>query len=128
MNPEQHRLSTVLLALAGLVGAGGVVAGAAAAHVTGTESLRTAAEILMIHAVAAVGVVALAAQRTRPSAWLYVAAAMVTGAALFGGDIAVRAATGSAIFPMAAPTGGTILILAWLALVGVAIWDRSGGA
>jgi len=41
--------------------------------------------------------------------------------ALFAGDIALRAFVGYPPFPMAAPTGGVVLILAWLALAVAAI-------
>jgi hypothetical protein len=34
----------------------------------------------------------------------------------FAGDVFARAFIGHRLFPMAAPTGGTILIAAWLAL------------
>ena len=44
------------------------------------------------------------------------AAGMAVGAALFAGDVSARAFIGHRLFPMAAPTGGTILIAAWLAL------------
>ncbi|MGC2124531.1 MAG: DUF423 domain-containing protein, partial [Xanthobacteraceae bacterium] len=42
--------------------------------------------------------------------------AWVLGAVLFSGDIALRALAGHRLFPFAAPTGGFILIAAWLAL------------
>jgi uncharacterized membrane protein YgdD (TMEM256/DUF423 family) len=42
--------------------------------------------------------------------------AWVVGATLFAGDVSARAFIGHRLFPMAAPTGGTILIAAWLAL------------
>jgi uncharacterized membrane protein YgdD (TMEM256/DUF423 family) len=45
----------------------------------------------------------------------------VLGSALFAGDIALRAFVGHRLFPMAAPTGGGVLILAWLALAVAAI-------
>ncbi len=41
---------------------------------------------------------------------------LVAGAALFSGDIAMRAFAGHRLFPMAAPTGGVVLIASWLAL------------
>jgi len=40
----------------------------------------------------------------------------VLGAILFSGDVALRAFVGHRLFPMAAPSGGIILIVAWLAL------------
>jgi uncharacterized membrane protein YgdD (TMEM256/DUF423 family) len=46
----------------------------------------------------------------------------VLGSALFAGDIALRTFVGYRLFPMAAPTGGVVLILAWLALVVTAIF------
>jgi uncharacterized membrane protein YgdD (TMEM256/DUF423 family) len=42
--------------------------------------------------------------------------AWVVGPTLFAGDVSARALIGHRLFPMAAPTGGTILIAAWLAL------------
>jgi uncharacterized membrane protein YgdD (TMEM256/DUF423 family) len=38
------------------------------------------------------------------------------GTLLFSGDVSLRAFAGHRLFPMAAPSGGTILILSWLAL------------
>jgi uncharacterized membrane protein YgdD (TMEM256/DUF423 family) len=52
---------------------------------------------------------------------LAVLIAWMLGAFLFSGDIALRAFTGHRIFAMAAPTGGTILIIAWLALAVIAV-------
>jgi uncharacterized membrane protein YgdD (TMEM256/DUF423 family) len=46
---------------------------------------------------------------------------LVLGGFLFSGDIALRTFTGHRLFPMAAPTGGTILIVAWLGLAVAAI-------
>jgi uncharacterized membrane protein YgdD (TMEM256/DUF423 family) len=40
---------------------------------------------------------------------------------LFSGDIAMRAFAAHRLFPMAAPSGGVILIGAWLALTVAAI-------
>jgi uncharacterized membrane protein YgdD (TMEM256/DUF423 family) len=40
---------------------------------------------------------------------------------VISGDIALRAFAGHRLFAMAAPTGGTILIAAWLALAAAAV-------
>jgi uncharacterized membrane protein YgdD (TMEM256/DUF423 family) len=40
---------------------------------------------------------------------------------LFAADVASRAYLGSRLFPMAAPTGGVILIISWLVLVAAAL-------
>jgi uncharacterized membrane protein YgdD (TMEM256/DUF423 family) len=111
----------ILLALAGVMGAAGMALAAAAAHVA-PGALDSAAYMLLFHAVAVIGGVALVQQGVlwRPLA-LAVLAAWVLGAALFASDIAMRTFAGHRLFPFAAPTGGTILIAAWLTLTGTAI-------
>jgi uncharacterized membrane protein YgdD (TMEM256/DUF423 family) len=112
----------ILIALAGLMGAGGMALAAAAAHTAPGAVLDSAAYMLLFHAVAIVGGVTLLQQGQlwRPLA-LIVLAAWVIGASLFASDIAMRAFAGHRLFPFAAPTGGTILIAAWLTLTGTAI-------
>jgi uncharacterized membrane protein YgdD (TMEM256/DUF423 family) len=56
-----------------------------------------------------------------------VLAAWALGAALFSGDIALRALAGHRMFAMAAPTGGVILIGAWVALAVAAVAAISRG-
>ena len=113
---------TILIVLAGLMGAGGVVLAAAGAHLAPGVSLDSAAYMLLFHAVAVIGGAALVQQGVlwRPLA-LLVLVAWVLGAVLFSGDIAMRAFAAHRLFPMAAPTGGMILIGAWLALTVAAI-------
>jgi uncharacterized membrane protein YgdD (TMEM256/DUF423 family) len=53
---------------------------------------------------------------------------LVLGALLFAGDIALRAFAGHRLSPMAAPTGGTIMIVSWLAFAVAAIVGLSRGA
>ena len=113
---------TILIALAGLMGAAGVVLLAASAHAAPGAGLDSAGQMLLFHAAA---VVALAGALHlgllfRPVG-LLAAAGLVLGAALFSGDIAMRAFAGHRLFPMAAPAGGTILIAAWLAVTVAAI-------
>ena len=50
----------------------------------------------------------------------------VVAAALFSGDLSLRQYAGHSLFPMAAPTGGTLLIVSWLALALAAAWPRRG--
>ena len=45
----------------------------------------------------------------------------VIGAALFAGDLSLRQYAGHALFPMAAPTGGTVMIASWLAVTLAAV-------
>jgi len=113
---------TILIALAGLMGAAGIALAAAGAHMAPGAGLDSAAYMLLFHAAAVVGGAALIPQGVlwRPLA-LLVLAAWVLGAVLFSGDIAMRVFTAHRLFPMAAPSGGTILIGAWLALTVAAI-------
>lgn len=109
--------ATIFIVLAGLMGAGGVVLLAASAHAAPGAGLDGAGQILLFHAAALLAAVALLAQNLlmRPLA-LVALAGFVVGALLFSGDIALRAFAGHRLFPFAAPTGGTILILAWIAV------------
>ena len=50
--------------------------------------------------------------------------ALSIAAALFAGDLTLRQYAGHGLFPMAAPTGGTLLIVSWLALAVAAAWPR----
>ena len=114
-----------LIALAGLMGAAGIMLAATAAHSKPGLGLESASQMLMLHAAALVAICAAIAQGlvARPIA-LVAAAAMICGVALFSGDLAMRAYLGQRLFPMAAPTGGTILIGAWLvlAIAALAAW------
>jgi len=99
------------------MGASGIVLAAAGAHAAPNAGVDSAAHMLLFHAAALLGGSALAQQGLlwRPL-MLAVLVAWVVGAALFSGDIASRAFLGHRLFAFAAPTGGLILISAWLAL------------
>jgi len=119
--PTRHgRWAMILVVVAGLQGAAGVALAAVAAHVAPTPALATAAQILILHATAAVAITAAASLAARPRAMLAVATLMLAGAALFSGDVALLHLAGRRLFPFAAPTGGSTMILSWLGLAGVA--------
>jgi uncharacterized membrane protein YgdD (TMEM256/DUF423 family) len=113
---------TILLILAGLMGAGGVVLAAAGAHAAPHVGLASPAYLLLFHAAAVLGGTALTGQGLlwRPLA-LAALIAWVVGATLFAGDVSARAFIGHRLFPFAAPAGGMILIAAWLALAAAAL-------
>lgn len=113
---------TIVLILAALLGACGIILAAAAAHAAPGAGLDSAAHMLLFHAAAMLGGAALAQQGLlwRPLALLALAA-WIVGAALFAGDIALRAFAGHRLFAMAAPAGGIILIVGWLALAAAAL-------
>jgi uncharacterized membrane protein YgdD (TMEM256/DUF423 family) len=108
------------------MGASGIALAAAGAHVAAGSGLDSAAYLLLFHAAALLGGLALTEQgflhRYLGSVAL---GAWVLGAALFAGDIAMRAFAGHRLFPMAAPAGGTILIVGWLALMATALIGSS---
>jgi uncharacterized membrane protein YgdD (TMEM256/DUF423 family) len=108
-------LETALLILAGLMGAAGVILAAASAHGTPGTGLDSAGYMLLFHAAAVLGGTALLHQAMLSRTMGLIAlAGFVIGGALFAGDVAARAYLGSRLFPMAAPTGGMILIASWL--------------
>ncbi len=113
---------TILLVLAGLMGAAGIMLAAAGAHAAPGAGLDSAAYMLLFHATAIIGAAALIQNGLLwRGAALVVLAAWVAGAVLFSGDIALRAFAGHRLFPMAAPSGGVILILGWLGFAVAAI-------
>jgi uncharacterized membrane protein YgdD (TMEM256/DUF423 family) len=121
-------MNRILLILAGLLGAAGVAAAAAAAHVTDDGPLASAAEVMMIHAAALVGLAALARSGRRGVGVVRViGVAMGLAAGLFGVDVSLFAFHGRHLFPYAAPFGGTTMILAWSALALFAAVGTIGG-
>jgi uncharacterized membrane protein YgdD (TMEM256/DUF423 family) len=121
------RLARGLIVLAAMMGAGGVLLAAASAHQADATRLGSASSMLLFHATAVLGTVALT-ERGAIHAELGIAAAcgFVIGAILFATDLCLRQYAGHSLFPFAAPTGGTLLILSWLLLAAAAAWRRRG--
>lgn len=115
----------ILIILAAIMGADGVILAAASAHQADAARLGAASSMLLFHATAVLGTVALI-ERGIIHARIGIAAAFgfVVAAALFSTDLSLRQYAGHGLFPMAAPTGGTLLILSWLALAVAAAWPR----
>ncbi len=106
-----------LIALAGLMGATGVALAAASAHGTDASRLATASTMLLFHATAILATTALLAHGLlRRGIGLVAAFGFVLGAGLFATDLTLRHYAGHTLFPYAAPTGGTVMILSWLAV------------
>jgi uncharacterized membrane protein YgdD (TMEM256/DUF423 family) len=119
------RLFRILIILAGIMGADGVVLAAGAAHLPDATRLASASSMLLFHALAVLAVVALAERGVIHVRIGIVAAwGFVLAAALFAGDLTLRQYAGHTLFPMAAPTGGTLLIVSWLVLAVAAAWPR----
>ncbi|HUI20459.1 MAG TPA: DUF423 domain-containing protein [Methylocella sp.] len=101
--------------LAGLTGASGVILAATAAHGVADPRVQTASNFLLLHALATLAVCGLSLAVPQRGTWFLGAAALFLGGSLlFGGDLSVRAFAGTRLFPMAAPIGGMVLILAWI--------------
>lgn len=114
-----------LVVVAGLFGAAGVVLAALSAHQPDATRLGSASTMLLFHATVIIGT-ALLIERglVQRLVGLAAAAGFVAGAGLFSGDLVLRQFAGHSLFPMAAPTGGTLLILGWLVLAVAALWPR----
>ena len=119
-------METALLILAAIMGAGGIVLAAASAHGAPGAGLDSAGYLLLYpHAASVIGGTALLHQAMLSRTMGLIAlAGFVLGGTLFAGDVAARAYIGSRLFPMAAPTGGVILIASWLVLALAALMAR----
>jgi len=122
-----NRTDRILIVLAAVMGADGVMLAAASAHGADASRLVSASSMLLFHASAVLGAVALA-ERGIIHARIGIVAAFgfVIAAGLFAGDLTLRHYAGHGLFPMAAPTGGTLLIASWLGLAVAAAWPRRG--
>ena len=123
----QSRLLRVLIILAGVMGADGVILAALSAHQGDAARLAPASSMLLFHAVAVLAVVALIERGViHARIGLSAAFGFVVAAALFAGDLSLRQFASHSLFPLAAPTGGTLLIVSWLTLAVAAAWPRRG--
>ena len=113
-------ISDRLFVLAGgIAGAAGVALSAVAAH-AGGGNVGTAASFLLMHAP-----VFLAAGLLRSNGLLRGSSfILLIGVVVFAGDLLMRDYAGTRLFPMAAPTGGTAMILGWLGIAASAFAIR----
>ncbi len=123
----RDRLFRILVVPAAAMGAAGVALAAASAHQPDATRLASASSMLLFHAPAVLAAIVLA-ERGVIHMRLGLAAALgfVIAAALFSGDLTLRQYAGHSLFPMAAPAGGTLLILSWLMLAVAALWPQRG--
>jgi uncharacterized membrane protein YgdD (TMEM256/DUF423 family) len=107
------------------MGVDGVILAAASAHQADAARLAAASSMLLFHATAVLAVVALT-ERGIIHIGIGTASAFgfVIATALFAGDLTLRQYAGHSLFPMAAPSGGTLLIVSWLLLAVAAAWPR----
>jgi uncharacterized membrane protein YgdD (TMEM256/DUF423 family) len=111
----------VFILASGLFGAAGVALSAVAAH-AGGGNVATAASFLLAHAPAMLALGLLARSRVMAAG----GAVLLVGVLVFSGDLLMRHFVGSRLFPMAAPAGGTAMIIGWLLVAASAFTHRDG--
>jgi uncharacterized membrane protein YgdD (TMEM256/DUF423 family) len=111
----------ITLFLAGLIGACGVIFSAMAAHGGDTHLYSAAATACMAQAPALLGIY-VGWERIRTA--LIASLLIGLGCLLFAGDLIFRTRFGHGLFPMSAPTGGTMMILGWVAVAAGAFFRR----
>jgi uncharacterized membrane protein YgdD (TMEM256/DUF423 family) len=109
-----------LIGIAAIFGCAGIAFAAAGAHSKPGSGLDSAGHMLLFHAPAVIATcTAIATGLVSRPFGIAAAIALLIGVALFSGDLALRAYAGSRLFPMAAPTGGMVMMAGW-ALLGLA--------
>jgi len=107
----------VLIGIAALFGCAGIVFAAAGAHAKPGTGLDSAGHMLLFHAPAVTAAcTGIASGLISRPVGIAAAIVLLIGVALFSGDLALRAYAGQRLFPMAAPTGGVVMIAGWAML------------
>jgi uncharacterized membrane protein YgdD (TMEM256/DUF423 family) len=107
----------VLIGVAALFGCAGIILAAAGAHAKAGTGLDSAGYMLLFHASAVIsGCTGVAAGLISRPVGVIAVIVLLIGVALFAGDLALRAFVGHRLFPMAAPTGGAVMIAGWVLL------------
>ena len=120
---RELRVLRILIVLAGVMGADGVILAAVSTHQGDAARLGPASSMLLFHATAVLATVSLIERGVvHVTGGLLAAFGFVVAAALFAGDLAFRHFADHSLFPFAAPAGGTLLIASWLVLALSAAW------
>ncbi|MEK9661918.1 MAG: DUF423 domain-containing protein [Alphaproteobacteria bacterium] len=118
--PQTGLTSRWMVVAGALAGAFGVAFAAAAAH--RAETFAAAASMLLAHAPVLLILGFGGAARLRFGT--VCASLVIAGLVLFAGDIGLRGFVGSGLFAFAAPIGGSLLIVSWLAIAFAALFAR----
>jgi uncharacterized membrane protein YgdD (TMEM256/DUF423 family) len=117
--------SKLHLVIAALMGLAGTMLLAMSAH-GGGASLQTAGQFLLFHAPVIIGVTAIRRLELMPMRWgANSITVLILGVTLFSGDLALRAFKGVSLFANAAPIGGSLIMVGWLALAICALFAKS---
>lgn len=111
MDEPNNWAGRIILIAAGLIGAVGVMAAAAASHGQ-SRNLAAIAAICLAHGPALLALGLMGRGRVLMTAGLV----LVLGTAFFAGDLIVREGFGHGLFVGAAPIGGGAMILGWLGI------------
>ena len=118
-----ERLRPSVPFLAGLMGAAGVGLAAAATHTGGQAFLGPASAMCLAHAPA---MLALYAGQKYLKTATPAALVLALGTIIFAGDLTVRQFYDHSLFPMAAPSGGMIMIAGWLLVAAGVLFKMPG--
>jgi uncharacterized membrane protein YgdD (TMEM256/DUF423 family) len=119
---QTNSISTRLtIAVAGILGGGGVMAAAGATHSGGSANLSAIALICLAHGPA---LLALGLSPLRGRVFDVAALLLGLGTLVFCGDLLAREYLGTSAFPMAAPIGGLGMICGWIAVVVGGLFGR----
>jgi uncharacterized membrane protein YgdD (TMEM256/DUF423 family) len=111
MDEPNNWAGRIILIAAGLIGAVGVMAAAAASHGE-SRNLAAIAAICLAHGPALLALGLMGRGRILMTAGLI----LVLGTAIFAGDLGMREWFGNGLFVGAAPIGGGAMILGWLGI------------
>ncbi len=107
------------------MGLAGVALLAEAAHGAGIANVQTAGQMLLFHAPTVMG-----ATVARKAGFLHdwlgrvAISVVILGVALFAADLSRRGFSSEALFPLAAPVGGFLMLGGWVGLMLAALFAR----
>jgi uncharacterized membrane protein YgdD (TMEM256/DUF423 family) len=105
---------SILVAIAALAGAVGVMEAAASAHAIADPLLKTASNFLIVNAVAVIALCAFAQTARERGFFVPAAGILLLGTWLFGGELTLHVFVTHKSLPLIAPLGGSLTILGWL--------------
>jgi uncharacterized membrane protein YgdD (TMEM256/DUF423 family) len=105
------KLRPLILFVSGLTGLSGVALAAAASHAGEPRLLGSASTMCLAHAPV---LLALYLGHGRFRTATFAGLVLALGTIIFAGDLVSRHFLGERLFPFAAPTGGTLMMLGWI--------------
>ncbi len=108
------KLPYIIVGLAALAGAVGVMEAAASAHAIANPLLKTASDFLLVNAAAVIALGGFAQASDRRGFFLVAAGVLLLGTLLFGGELTAHVFLIHRPLPLTAPLGGSLTILGWL--------------